>query len=108
MIGVLKLLSVLAWVRKVHKRHSTKLQLGDIALRYGRGSWAVVTGASDGMGAEYCRQLASKGFNICLVSRTLSKLEAVEKEIKEKWDVQTKIVQVDFSCLPSMDFYRKV
>lgn len=37
-------------------------------------TWAVVTGASDGLGAEYCRQLASEGFNIALVSRTMSKL----------------------------------
>ena len=44
--------------------------------------WALVTGASDGIGAEYCRQLASDGFNIVLVSRTLSKLKAVEAEIK--------------------------
>jgi 17beta-estradiol 17-dehydrogenase / very-long-chain 3-oxoacyl-CoA reductase len=50
---------------------------------YGKGSWALVTGASDGIGAEYCRQLASDGFNIILVSRTLSKLEAVNKEVKE-------------------------
>ena len=38
------------------------------------GSWAVITGASDGIGAEFCRQLARDGFNIALVSRTLSKL----------------------------------
>lgn len=49
--------------------------------RYGKGSWALVTGASSGIGAQYCKQLARDGFNICLVSRTRSKLEKVEKEI---------------------------
>ena len=39
--------------------------------RYGgQGIWAIVTGASDGIGAEFCRQLAKDGFNICLISRT--------------------------------------
>ena len=44
---------------------------------YGPG-WAVVTGASDGIGAAFCEQLAQSGFNIVLISRTKSKLEAVE------------------------------
>ena len=26
----------------------------DLVKRYGKGSWALVTGASDGVGAEYC------------------------------------------------------
>lgn len=60
--------------------------------RYGEGSWALVTGASDGIGAEYCIQLAREGFNICLVSRTRAKLEAVEKEIKAATSVQTCLI----------------
>ena len=42
-------------------------------------------------------ELAGKGQNIILVSRTLSKLETVAKEIEEKYRVQTKIVDIDFS-----------
>ena len=38
------------------------------------GSWVLVTGAGDGIGAEFAKQLASQGFNIVLVSRTESKL----------------------------------
>ena len=55
----------------------------DLQARYGPGTWALVTGASDGIGAEFCVQLAREGFNICLVSRTRSKLESVEKKVKE-------------------------
>ena len=42
-------------------------------------------------------ELAGKGQNIILVSRTLSKLETVAKEIEEKYRVQTKVVDIDFS-----------
>ena len=41
----------------------------DLASRYGKGSWAVVTGASDGLGKQYCLELASQGFNIVLFGR---------------------------------------
>ena len=42
-------------------------------------------------------ELASKGQNIILVSRTLSKLQTVAKEIEEKYRVKTKVVDIDFS-----------
>lgn len=42
-------------------------------------------------------ELASKGQNIVLVSRTLSKLQTVAKEIEEKYKVKTKVVDIDFS-----------
>jgi 17beta-estradiol 17-dehydrogenase / very-long-chain 3-oxoacyl-CoA reductase len=42
---------------------------------------AVVTGATDGIGKAYAFELARKGLNIVLVSRTMSKLQDVAKEI---------------------------
>ena len=61
--------------------------------------WVLVTGASDGIGAEYCRQLAREGFNICLVSRTLSKLHDVCNEVKKASpDALTRIIVADFSA----------
>ena len=41
----------------------------------------VVTGATDGIGKAYAMQLASKGLDLVLISRTYSKLEATAKEI---------------------------
>lgn len=58
-------------------------------------SWAVVTGASDGIGKAYAITLAKKGFNVFLLSRTLSKLEDVAKQV-EAHGVQSKIMSVDF------------
>ena len=48
-------------------------------------------------GKGICMELASKGQNIILVSRTLSKLQTVAKEIEEKYRVKTKVVDIDFS-----------
>ncbi|EMF10945.1 NAD(P)-binding protein [Sphaerulina musiva SO2202] len=69
-----------------------------------KGSWAVVTGASDGIGKEYALQLAAKGFNILLVSRTQSKLETLATEIQQKHNVQTKLYAMDFAANNDADF----
>ncbi|GJJ72464.1 17beta-estradiol 17-dehydrogenase / very-long-chain 3-oxoacyl-CoA reductase [Entomortierella parvispora] len=70
----------------------------------GRGGWAVITGASDGIGKEFAYQLASKKMNIVLVSRTESKLKALAQEIEEKYSVQTKIFAMDFAKGDDKDY----
>jgi len=57
----------------------------DLLKMYGgKGTWALVTGATDGIGLEFCKQLAKDGFNIVLVSRTESKLhDVVERDLKQ-------------------------
>lgn len=70
-----------------------------------QGSWAVITGASDGLGKEFALQLARSGFNILLVSRTASKLATLEDEIKAKNpSVQTKSVSMDYAQNNDADF----
>ncbi|CAI5755745.1 unnamed protein product [Candida verbasci] len=69
----------------------------DFAKYGGNGKWAVVTGASDGIGKEYALQLAKKGYSIVLVSRTQSKLEIVAQEISSQFKVNTKVVAFDAS-----------
>ncbi|GAB5586918.1 hypothetical protein Unana1_01818 [Umbelopsis nana] len=63
----------------------------------GKGSWAVITGASDGIGKEFASQLAKKKFNVLLVSRTESKLQALAQELEQAHGVQTKIYAMDFT-----------
>ena len=41
--------------------------------------------------------LAKKGMNIVLVSRSKDKLDTVAKEIEEKYSVKTKVIAVDFT-----------
>lgn len=47
----------------------------------GKGAWAVVTGASEGIGREYALQLAKKGFNVLVAARNKTALDALVKEI---------------------------
>mmetsp|Transcript_46836 Transcript_46836/g.69656 ORF Transcript_46836/g.69656 Transcript_46836/m.69656 type:complete len:323 (-) Transcript_46836:137-1105(-) len=62
------------------------------------GEWAVVTGATDGIGKAYSIAMAKKGINILLISRTESKLQDVQKEISEAASgVKTKYVVCDYS-----------
>lgn len=41
----------------------------------------MVTGATDGIGREYAKQLAQRGINIVLVSRSLDKLTEMANEL---------------------------
>ena len=60
-------------------------------------TWAVVTGATDGVGLCFANNLAKEGFNILLISRTLPKLQAVSREMSEKYGISVKIMTHDFS-----------
>lgn len=71
----------------------------------GPGSWAVVTGASDGLGKEFAKQLAARKFNIVLVSRTQSKLDALAEELEKTYpDLKTKTLAMDFSRDDNADY----
>ncbi|KAI5726973.1 hypothetical protein M8J76_012000 [Diaphorina citri] len=70
-------------------------QYVDLKQKYG--SWAVVTGCTDGIGQAYAHELARRGINIVLISRTLEKLKKTAKEIETTHGVQTKIIAADMS-----------
>lgn len=62
------------------------------------GKWAVVTGATDGIGKAYARELASRGLNIVLISRNRTRLETVSEELEKDFGVKTLFIQADFSA----------
>uniref|UniRef100_A0A0W0EX79 Very-long-chain 3-oxoacyl-CoA reductase n=1 Tax=Moniliophthora roreri TaxID=221103 RepID=A0A0W0EX79_MONRR len=62
-----------------------------------KGAWAVVTGATDGIGKEFAFQLAKSGFNVFLVARNTQLLESTASEIGTKYSVSTKTHSVDFA-----------
>ena len=66
-----------------------------LAKRYG--PWALVTGASSGIGAEFVRQLAAQGFNIALAARRSGMLQAVAADVRRNHGISTREVIVDLS-----------
>ncbi|HJM85438.1 MAG TPA: SDR family NAD(P)-dependent oxidoreductase, partial [Candidatus Marinimicrobia bacterium] len=56
------------------------------------GDWALVTGASAGIGEEFCRQLAEKGMNIILVARRGDRLKELGEELSLNFGVSTREV----------------
>ncbi|XP_069495839.1 inactive hydroxysteroid dehydrogenase-like protein 1 [Ambystoma mexicanum] len=70
----------------------------DLLKRYGE--WAVVTGATSGIGKAYAEELARRGVNVILISRNREKLESISEEITETYKVKTAFVVADF-CMGS-------
>ncbi|KAI1728439.1 short chain dehydrogenase domain-containing protein [Ditylenchus destructor] len=71
--------------------------------------WAVVTGSTDGIGMAYAYELAKKGFDLVLISRTQDKLNKVAKEIKEKHSsTNVKTISFDFTNPNLEDYESKI
>lgn len=61
------------------------------------GEWAIVTGASSGIGLELARALANAGFNLIINARNLEQLQSVAQDLKKKHPINIKIVDADLS-----------
>lgn len=81
----------------------------NLTERYGEKSWAIITGATDGIGKGFSIELAKLNFNLILVSRTQSKLDQVAEEIKKITDykIEIKTIAFDFSLKTKPSDYIK-
>ena len=67
----------------------------DFASRYG--PWAVVTGASSGIGEQFAHQLAAAGLNVVLVARRADRIERIAAEIAENYGIEVEAVVLDLA-----------
>jgi uncharacterized protein len=61
------------------------------------GPWAVIAGASEGLGAEFARQIASRGVNVALVALDRERLEAVGSELRLAHGVEVRTAAFDLA-----------
>ena len=62
-----------------------------------RGQWALVTGASSGLGVDFARILAEYGANLVLAARRQERLEQVRDEITQQHGVQVEVISIDLA-----------
>jgi short-subunit dehydrogenase len=60
-------------------------------------SWALVTGATSGIGESFTRLLASKKYNIVLVARDLPRLQERAQALEAKYGIKTHVIQADLA-----------
>ncbi|OJZ68756.1 short-chain dehydrogenase [Mycobacterium paraffinicum] len=65
------------------------------AGRYG--PWALVAGASDGVGAAFARGLAERGVNVVLIARRQAVLDEVAAKIRDDTAVSTRTLAIDLA-----------
>jgi len=60
-------------------------------------SWALVTGATVGIGESFTRLLAKNGYNMVLVARDLPRLQERAKSLESTFGIATKVIQADLA-----------
>jgi uncharacterized protein len=66
------------------------------------GNYALITGASSGIGLALAQQLAAKGFDVILVARSVDKLQALAAELSARHGVKAQVAAADLTQAASV------
>jgi uncharacterized protein len=67
------------------------------------GEWALVTGASAGIGLEFARQLAREGMSVVLTARREDRLNTLASELRAEFHIETRVVAADLAAPDGAD-----
>lgn len=65
--------------------------------------YALITGASSGIGAEFAHQLAEQGFNLILTARRKNKLEELSQKLSQQYSITAEVLVADLSKLNDIE-----
>ncbi|PTY38097.1 hypothetical protein BGP77_16750 [Saccharospirillum sp. MSK14-1] len=71
------------------------------------GPWAVITGASSGIGLEFARQLAANGINVALVARRTELLNQLGLKLQREYGVEFRVITADLANADSLTTVRE-
>lgn len=74
-----------------------------MGLKEKYGPWAVVTGASAGLGEQFARKLAPEGFHLLLVARRAERLDALARELERKHGCEVRCLAIDLGDGDALD-----
>jgi short-subunit dehydrogenase len=72
-------------------------------MRERYGEWALITGASAGIGLEFARALAAGGMSCVLTARRENRLDALAAELRERHHVETRVIAADLAAPDGAD-----
>ena len=82
------------------------MSLSDQQYQQQYGPWALIAGASEGIGLAFAQQLAAKGINLVLLSRSTAKLTEAASAITAQHAVEIKVVAADLTSESCLDDIR--
>ena len=68
----------------------------DLRAKYGE--YALITGASSGIGAEFAEQLAAAGLSLVLVARRKDRLDALAQRLRAAHGTTTEVIELDLTA----------
>ena len=71
------------------------------------GPWALIAGASEGLGEAFAREIANQGINVALIARRKGLLNKLCKDIEKEYQVETKAIVLDLSSDKMLDEIKK-
>lgn len=84
-------------------RARDRFQTPPQSLRQRYGEWALVTGASSGIGAAFARALAREGVSCVLTARREDRLRSLADELEKRHQVATRVVALDLGVRDGAD-----